>query len=120
MLDKLLSPLTTARPVGTVIRDVLVALGAIVAILGTIGVLTEDQVAAIKEQIEVLSGQAPALLLAGGVLITAITSILRTVKFSSSDKAAEVAKQVDDKIPPAATVVIETPAGTPDIRVAPK
>lgn len=120
MLDKLLSPLTTARPVGTIIRDVLVALGAIIAILGTIGVLTEDQVAAIKQQIEIISGQAPALLLAGGVLVTAITSILRTVKFSSSDKAAEVAKEVDDKIPAASTVVIPTPEGVPDIVVMPK
>lgn len=120
MLSKLLTPLTTSRPIGTVIRDLLVALGAIVAILGTLGVLTEDQVAAIKVQIEVLSGQAPALLLAGGVLVTAVTSILRTVNFSSSDKAAEVAKQVDDKIPAAVTVVIPTPEGVPDIVVTPK
>lgn len=115
MLDKLLSPLTTARPIGTVIRDLLVAIGAIVAILGTIGLLSEEQVTAIKEQIEVLSGQAPALLLAGGVLVTAITSILRTLKFSSSDKAAEAAQEIDKKIPPAAPVEIKTPGSAPDI-----
>ena len=113
MLDKFLSPLTTARPVGTIIRDVFVALGAIIAILGTIGVLTEDQVAAIKQQIEIISGQAPALLLAGGVLVTAVTSILRTLKFSSSDKAAQAAKAIDKEIPSAAPVVIKAPDHAP-------
>lgn len=120
MLDKLLSPLTTARPIGTVIRDLFIAIGAIVAILGIIGVLTEDQVNAIKEQIEVLSGQAPALVLAFGVVVTAVTSILRTLKFSSSDKAAEAAQAIDKELPPAAPVVIQTPGTAPDIRIPAK
>lgn len=120
MIDKLLSPLTTARPIGTVIRDVLVALGAIVAILGAIGLLSEGQVTAIKEQIEVISGQAPALVLAFGILMTAVTSILRTLKFSSSDKAAEAAQAIDKELPPAAPVVIQTPGTAPDIRIPAK
>lgn len=120
MLDKLLSPLTTARPIGTVIRDLFIAVGAIAAILGTIGVLTEDQVKAIKEQIEVLSGQAPALVLAFGVLFAAVTSIWRTLKFSSSDKAAEAAQAIDKELPPAAAVVIQTPGTAPDIRIPAK
>lgn len=120
MLDKLLSPLTTARPIGTVIRDMFVALGAILSIVGALGLLTEEQVATIRQQIEILSGQAPALVMAFGVIVAAITSILRTLKFSSSDKAAEVAQEVDKKIPPAATVKIPTPDGVPDIVVTPK
>lgn len=120
MLDKLLSPLTTARPIGTVIRDLFVALGAVVAILGIIGILSPEQVTAIRQQIDVVSGQAPALVLAIGVLLTAVTSILRTLKFSSSDKAAEAAKAIDKEIPPSAPVVIQTPGAAPDIRIAPK
>lgn len=120
MFEKLLSPLTTARPIGTVIRDLFVALGAVVAILGIIGILSPEQVAAIRQQIDVISGQAPALVLAFGVLLTAVTSILRTLKFSSSDKAAEVAKEVDKKIPPEAAVRIPTPGAAPDIVVMPK
>lgn len=117
MLEKLLSPLTTARPVGTVIRDLFVALGAVVAILGILGILSPEQVTAIRQQIDVISGQAPALLLAFGVLLTAVTSIMRTLKFSSSDKAAAVAKAIDKAIPAEETVFVKTPAGTPDIVV---
>lgn len=120
MLDKLLSPLTTARPIGTVIRDMFVALGAILSIVGALGLLTEEQVATIRQQIEILSGQAPALVMAFGVFVAAVTSILRALKFSSSDKAAEVAKEVDKKIPPEAAVRIPTPGAAPDIVVMPK
>nr|WP_314085259.1 hypothetical protein [uncultured Shinella sp.] len=39
-------------------------------------------------------------MLAFGVLLTAVTSIFRTLKFSSSDKAAEAAKAIDKEITP--------------------
>jgi hypothetical protein len=120
MLQTILKPFTTARPIGTVIRDALIALGSIATILGIIGFLTEDQVAAIKEQIEIISGQLPALIAASGILMVSVTSILRSLNFSSSDKAAEAAKRIDAELPPSAPVKIETPPGQPDIVVKPK
>jgi hypothetical protein len=110
MLGKLLKPLTTAAPLGVATRDLVTGIGAILAMLGILGFLTDEQVAE-------LTKQAPALLTALGTLIYVSMSIYRALFKSSSDKAAEVAKEVDAKIDPNSPVVIKTPAGVPDITV---
>ncbi|HTV67503.1 MAG TPA: hypothetical protein VMF90_03105 [Rhizobiaceae bacterium] len=112
MLEKLLSPLTTAKASGVVLRDAIVVVGSIIAILGMLGFLS-------PEQVEELTRQAPALLTALGTAIVAGMSIYRAVFKSSSDKAAVAAKEIDTKLPVNASVKIETPAGQPDIVVTP-
>lgn len=110
MLGKLFSPFTTAAPIGVVMRDIALAVGSILTVLGVLGLLSEEQVAALTEQ-------APVLFTSIGAVIAASVSVYRTITKSSSDKAHEVAKQVDQKVPPSAPVVITTPTGVPDIRV---
>lgn len=113
MLGKLLSPLTTASSIGVAIRYLTTIAGSIIAILGILGWLT-------PEQSEALTKQVPELLAAIGALVAAAIPLYAIWTKSSSDKAAEVAKEVDKKIPPEATVRIPTPGAAPDIVVTPK
>lgn len=113
MLDKLLSPLTTATSVGVAIRYLTTIVGSVIAILGILGWLT-------PEQSEALTKQVPELLAALGALVAAAIPLYAIWTKSSSDKAAEVAKEVDQKIPADATVRIPTPGAAPDIVVTPK
>jgi uncharacterized membrane protein YebE (DUF533 family) len=115
MLGKLLTPLTTAQPIGVVIRDIVVALGTILATLSSLGLLTAEQIAMIQKYLDAVAD--PAFLAAVGALITIGMMAYRAVAKSSSDKAAEAAKQIDAKLPPSEPVVIKTPAGSADIRV---
>ena len=112
MFEKLLAPFTTAAPSGVALRDLITGAGAVIAVLGVLGFLTPEQVAE-------LTKQAPGLLVAAGTLIYGGMSVYRILFKSSSDKAAEVARQVDAKIDPASTVVIKTPPGVKDIEVKP-
>lgn len=104
---------TTAAPTGVAVRDITVIVGAVITVLGVLGLLDE-------EQRKTLTEQAPELMTAVGTLITIGTSIYRVVTKSHSDKAAEVAKEIDAKIPEAEPVVIKTPSHQPDIVVQPK
>ena len=113
MLDKLLSPLTTATSLGVAVRYVTTILGSIIAILGILGWLT-------PEQAEALTQQVPVLLAAIAALVSAVIPLYAIWTKSSSDKAAEAAKEIDKKVPASAPVVIQTPAGVPDIVVPPK
>lgn len=105
-----MNPITTARPVGVAVRDGIVIVGSIIAVLGVLGLLTPEQVAELTQA-------APALMTAIGAAITGGMSAYRILTKSHSDKAAEVAKEVDAKVPPAAPVEIKTPSGVPDILV---
>lgn len=113
MLDKLLSPLTTASSIGVAIRYLTTIAGSIIAILGILGWLT-------PEQSEALTKQVPELLAAIGALAAAIIPLYAIWTKSSSDKAAAAAKAIDKEIPPSAPVVIQTPGAAPDIRIVPK
>lgn len=105
-----MNPITTARPVGVAVRDGIVIAGSIIAVLGVLGLLSPEQVAELTQA-------APAFMTALGAVITGGMSIYRVVTKSHSDKAAEVAKEVDAKVPAAAPVEIKTPPGVPDIVV---
>lgn len=105
--------LTTAEPIGVTTRDIVQIFGAVLTVLGSLGLVDEEQRA-------VLTEQAPILFTALGAVITVGIGIYRNRTKSHSDKAAEVAKEVDAKIPVAEPVVIKTPAHQPDIVVAPK
>lgn len=118
MLGNLLKPFTTATAGGTVFRDVFIMISTMLGLLGMVGVLSPEQVEELKKIVEDLSGQWPAIMLALGTIGAAGMSIYRALFKSSSNKAAEVAKEVDAKIPPAETVVIKTPGDQADIRVA--
>ena len=52
------NPLTTARPVGVAIRDGVVIIGSIIAVLGVLGLLSPEQVAELTQA-------APAFMTAG-------------------------------------------------------
>ncbi|CAM5659176.1 hypothetical protein MAUB1S_11481 [Mycolicibacterium aubagnense] len=119
MLGKLLSPLTTATSIGVTLRYLTAVAGSILAILGILGVLTPEQIEALKAQIEILTANLPALLAAIGALITAWVTFYAAITKSSSDKAAEVAKQVDAKVAADSMVVVKTPGDQPDIVVHP-
>lgn len=62
----------------------------------------------------------PILLSAIGGLVAASVPIYATITKSSSDKAAEAAKQIDAKLPADATVVVKTADGQRDIVVTAK
>lgn len=114
MFGKLLTPFTTAAGTGVAVRYLTTIIGAILAILGALGLLS-------PEQIEIITREVPGLLAALAGLYAAGMVVYATMTKSSSDKAAEVAKKVDAEIAPESPVVIRTPAGAPDIVVpAPK
>lgn len=122
MLAKIFAPFTSATGTGVTIRDVTMLIGSLLAILGILGILSPDQVDAIKKQVEVLTD--PKLLTALGFAITAGVSIYRNITKSSSDKAAAVAKEVDAGVKDgvllkSAPVVIKTPGKSEDIVVQP-
>jgi hypothetical protein len=101
MLGKLLTPFTTAAPLGVAMRDVVVSIGVILAMLGTLGLLTPEQVDQIKDYLATITD--PAVLAAFGVLMGTGMSIYRIIAKSMSDRGAEVAKETDAKIPKTAS-----------------
>ncbi len=105
--------LTTAAASGVLVRYLSTILGTIVATTVTLGYLNAEQGQVISQNIDVILG-------AIGAIVAASLPIYAAIFKSSSDKAAEVAKQVDQKIAPEKTVVIETPPGQPDIVVTAK
>jgi len=115
MLGKLLSPFTTATAGGTVFRDLFIAAGAIITILGALGVVSQDQVDALRAAVTKISDHA--VLTAVGVLMAVGMSAYRAIFKSSSNKAAEASKRIDAEMPKDAPVIIKTPSGQPDIVV---
>ena len=105
------NPLTTAAQSGVIIRYVTAMLGSVVALLGVLGFLSEEQVRALTEQ-------APVIMTALGSIVSGAVVVYAAITKSSSDKAAEVAKQVDAQVAPAESVTIKTPEDQPDIVVA--
>ncbi len=108
---------TTAGPVGVGIRYGVTIVTSMLAIAGVFGLLTPQQNAEIVQKINDASAQLPALLVAVSGLVALLTPIYAMVTKSSSDKAAEVAKAVDQLVPPSQAVEIKTPIGIPDIVV---
>ncbi len=110
MFEKLLTPLTTATAGGTVLRYVLVIFSAMMTLLGGLQVLTPAQV-------DVLSRTVPEILGAVFALVMIAIPIYAARTKSSSDRSAEVAKRIDEVLPPTATAKVKTPEGIPDIAV---
>lgn len=111
MLGKLLTPFTTAAAYGTATRYITVIATTALAVLGLLGVLSQDKV-------DTLRGQVPELVAAVSGLVALLIAAYGTVTKSSSDKAAEVAKKVDEQIAPDMPVIIKTPGSAPDIKVS--
>lgn len=118
MLSKLFSPLTTAAPIGVAIRDAVVAVGVLLTTLGTLGLLSAEQRDAVQHWITTVSD--PSVIAAVGVLLGLGMSIYRQVTKSMTDKAAEVAKEVDAKVPKDDTVTVKSPSLSTPIKVAAK
>lgn len=113
MLSRLTSIFTTANAAGVTTRYLTVVLTSMLTLIGAFNLMT-------PEQVEALQGQVPVIVSALGTLVGAIVIIYANVTKSSSDKAAEAAKQIDAKLPPAEPVVIKTPGNQADIRVSGK
>lgn len=120
MLSTLLKPFTTPTAAGTVFRDLFLAAGAVITILGILGILTPEQVASLRAAIEQISGQWPAIVAAVGVLMAAGMSLYRAVFKSQTKQEAEVIAAIREELPPQATVEIKTPGSAPNIVVPPK
>jgi hypothetical protein len=114
---KIFNPLTTATSIGVAIRYLITIAGSLLTILGIVGWLTSDQVQELSQKVQDISAQLPGLLAAAGGIIALVMPIYATITKSSTDRAAEVAKEVDKQIPERSPVVIKTPAGVPDIVV---
>lgn len=110
MLGKLLSPFTTATSVGVGIRYLTTIATTMIAIVGILGWLTPEQVAALTQKV-------PELITAISAVVMAAIPLYAIITKSSSDKAAEAAKQIDAKLPPAEPVEIKTPGNAPNIVV---
>ena len=117
---KIFNPLTTATSLGVAIRYLITIAGSILAILGILGWLTPDQVQALSQKVQDISAQLPGLLAAVSGLVALIVPLYSMATKSSSDKAAEVAKEIDKKMPAESDVMIKTPGIAPDIFVAGK
>jgi hypothetical protein len=111
------NPLTTATSLGVAIRYLITIVGSVTAILGIVGWLTPEQVAELSQKVQDISAQLPGLVAAVSGIVALIVPLYAMATKSSSDKAAEVAKEVDKHIPDSASVTIKTPEGVPDIVV---
>lgn len=120
MLDKLLSPLTTAAPIGVAARSLLSLVLALIMFLSVLGWLTPEQAEALNKTVNDIAGQLPGLLAAVSAFALAVLEAYRIISKSMSDKAAEAGKQIDAKLAPDETVVVKTPAGQSDIVVPAK
>jgi hypothetical protein len=124
MLGKLLTPFTAPGAAGTTFRDLIVAVSAIVVMLGTLGVLKQEQVDALNNIISVVSQNWPALLLVGGTVLAAIMRF-RAKYMSRTPEGEAVGKAVDkavanDTLPantPIGSVELQTPRGMDNITV---
>ena len=117
MLEKLLSPVTTATSAGVAFRYLATIVSSLLTIVSIIGWLTPEQVQDIGEKVRLITAQLPELVTAVTALIPIAITMYATVTKSSSDKAATAAKAIDKAIPAGDTVFIKTPVGTPDIVV---
>ncbi|MBN9235080.1 MULTISPECIES: hypothetical protein [Phyllobacteriaceae] len=113
MLKSIASIFTTSAPVGVALRYLGTILGTVLTVAGVLGLLDQAQIDALRNEI-------PGFVSALSALATAAVAIYAIFTKSSSDKAAEVAKQVDAKVPADALVIVKTPAGQQDIVVHPK
>jgi hypothetical protein len=111
LLSTIFKPFTTPTATGVATRDITVMVGAAMTMLSVFGILSDDQIAAIKE------ATSPEMLGALGILMAGGTSAYRLLTKARSVKADEAAKAIDATVPKGAPVRIETPAGTPDIIV---
>lgn len=117
LLGGLAAPFTTATAGGTAFRDFFIAAGVVIAMFGTLGILSQAQVDYIQHVSEVISGNWPAITTVVGFLMYIGMSIYRSVSFSMSDKAMDVGKKIDAEVAPAAPITIVTPEGQADIEV---
>lgn len=113
ILKTIMNPFTTATSLGVALRYISAIVGGVVTILGVLGALSPAQQ-------EAITTAMPTLLTAFGAIVMAGVPLYAMFTKSSSNKAAEVAKQIDALVPPTAVVEVKTPVGVPDIRVGPK
>ncbi len=111
------NPLTTATSIGVALRYLITIAGSVLAILGIVGWLTPDQVQELSQKVQDISAQLPGLVAAVSGIVAIAIPAYATITKSSSDKAAEAAKEIDKNLPADAAVIIKTPANVPDIVV---
>lgn len=112
MLKMLLKPFVTSAASGVSTRYITVIITTALTVIGLLGWLDDAQVAELKDAM-------PALVTAISGLIAASVTVYAALRQSSSDKAHEAAKQIDQQIPASAKVEIVTPGSKPNIIVQP-
>lgn len=124
MLKSLLTPLTTPTANGTSFRDAIIAIGTIITILGTLGILDDAQIAKLRQVVELISLNWPAFLVLFGIISTLAMSVYRRWSLSRSKEADNVARQIDkdpaaqEAAANATKIEIKTPAGSDNVTVA--
>lgn len=112
------NPLTTAAPIGVALRYISTIISSVLAIVSIIGWLTPEQVASLSLKVQQISGHVPELVTAISGLVALLVPVYAMLTKSSSDRAAEAARQIDRNISAENAVVIATPPGVADIVVS--
>lgn len=111
MFEKILTPITTAAATGVAFRYISTIAASLLAMLGIMGWLSAEQVAGLTKAI-------PELLAAVAAVWAIAVPIYAMVTKSSSDPAAEVAKQADAILAgEKKDATVRTPAAVPDLKV---
>lgn len=108
-----MNPFTSPTSVGVFTRYFTVIVTTVLTVMGVMNWLTQ-------EQIDTILGMMPSFVEALSGFITLGITVYAVVTKARSEKADAVAKEVDEKIPVADPVVIQTPKGQPDIVVPAK
>ena len=107
------NPLTTTTTIGVITRYAIAIVGPMIGAMALLGWVDQATADSITEQFNVFVGALGTL---AGMVVVAYAAWTK----SNSDKASEVANEVDANVPPDAPVVIKTPEGVADIVVVPK
>ena len=107
------NPLTTTTTIGVVTRYAISIGGAVIAALVLVGWVDQETADKLTETL-------PELIGAIGAVAALAVPIYAAITKSNSDRASDVANAVDAEVSPQETVVVQTPAGQPDIIVPPK
>lgn len=115
--EKLLSPFTAPGAGGTVFRDAVIAIGALLTVIGSLGV-DAAWIESVKSALDSLLD--PAISAAFGVLIMAAMSVYRAVFKSTTPEGEDAAKKTEAFVSgDISAAVVHTPAGVPDIVLKP-
>lgn len=118
ILDTLLTPFTAPGAGGTTFRDIIIALGSVLTILGLLG-FNPEWIAAARAFLDRLL--SPEMLTAVGVLTATGMSIYRSMYKSTTPEGEAAARQTEKIVAgEKKDATIHTPDSMPDLAIIPK